>query len=161
MIYPNKPLYLLSLLGYIYRLTYYTLTTKDNIMDLIKDYDFILDCTDNFESKFLINDACVLAKKPLSHGAVVRFQGQAMTYVPGKGPCYRCVFTKPPVEGAVKNSKQIGVFGPLPGIIGNIQVFPTFKFCGGLVLHSISKKKLYVYIIRFKLEEFVFFWEKN
>ena len=109
-----------------------TFITKDNIMDLIKDYDFILYCTDNFESKFLINDACVLAKKPYSHGAVVRFQGQAMTYVPGKGPCYRCVFTKPPVEGAVKNSKQIGVFCPLPGIIGNIQVLECVKYLLGI-----------------------------
>lgn len=111
---------------------YNTFITPDNILDIIKDYDFILDCTDNFESKFLINDACVIAKKPFCHAAVIRFQGQVMTYVPGRGPCYRCVFGKVPEKGAVKNSKQIGVFGPLPGLIGNFQVIECVKYLLGI-----------------------------
>lgn len=109
-----------------------TFINADNIIGIISDYDFILDCTDNFESKFLINDACVLAKKPFCHGAVIRFNGQVMTYVPGKGPCYRCVFGSVPTPGSVPNSKQIGVFGPLPGIIGNFQVIECVKYLLGI-----------------------------
>ena len=69
--------------------TYREFVTSENIMDLIKDYDFIIDGTDNFPAKFLINDACVMAKKPFSHAGIIRFKGQLMTYVPGEGPCYR------------------------------------------------------------------------
>lgn len=76
--------------------TYREFVTSENIMDLIKDYDFIIDGTDNFPAKFLINDACVMAKKPFSHAGIIRFKGQLMTYVPGEGPCYRCVFKNPP-----------------------------------------------------------------
>lgn len=75
--------------------TYHTFVTSENILDLIKDYDFVIDGTDNFPAKFLINDACVMAKKPFSHAGIIRFQGQLMTYVPGQGPCYRCVFKEP------------------------------------------------------------------
>ncbi len=71
---------------------YETTVTAANIMNLIADYDFILDASDNFETKFLINDACVLAGKPFSHAGVIRFTGQLMTWVPGQGPCYRCIF---------------------------------------------------------------------
>ena len=76
--------------------TYREFITSDNIMDIIKDYDFVIDETDNFPAKFLINDACVMAKKPFSHAGIIRFKGQLMTYVPGEGPCYRCVFKNPP-----------------------------------------------------------------
>ena len=72
--------------------TYREFITSDNIMDIIKDYDFVIDGTDNFPAKFLINDACVMAKKPFSHAGIIRFKGQLMTYVPGEGPSYRCVF---------------------------------------------------------------------
>ena len=68
--------------------TYQTFVDSETIMDLIKDYDFIIDGTDNFPAKFLINDACVMAKKPFSHAGILRLQGQLMTYVPGEGPCY-------------------------------------------------------------------------
>ena len=71
-------------------ITYRTFVDSESIMDLIKDYDFIIDGTDNFPAKFLINDACVMAKKPFSHAGIIRFKGQLMTYVPGEGPCYRC-----------------------------------------------------------------------
>lgn len=77
-------------------ITYREFVTSENIMDLIKDYDFIIDGTDNFPAKFLINDACVMAKKPFSHAGIIRFKGQLMTYVPDEGPCYRCVFKDPP-----------------------------------------------------------------
>ena len=69
--------------------TYREFVTSENVMELIKDYDFIIDGTDNFPAKFLINDACVMAGKPFSHAGIIRFKGQLMTYVPGEGPCYR------------------------------------------------------------------------
>ena len=89
-------------------ITYHTFVTSENIMDLIKDYDFIIDGTDNFPAKFLINDACVMAKKPFSHAGIIRFKGQLMTYVPGEGPCYRCVFKNPPPKDAVKYLLGVG-----------------------------------------------------
>ena len=85
--------------------TYRTFVTSENIMELIKDYDFVIDGTDNFPAKFLINDACVMARKPFSHAGIIRFQGQLMTYVPGQGPCYRCVFKNPPPKDAVPTCK--------------------------------------------------------
>ena len=93
--------------------TYRTFVTSENIMELIADYDFIIDGTDNFPAKFLINDACVMAGKPFSHAGIIRFQGQLMTYVPGEGPCYRCVFKNPPPKDAVPTCKQAGVIGSL------------------------------------------------
>ena len=88
-------------------ITYRTFVTSENIMDLIKDYDFIIDGTDNFPAKFLINDACVMAKKPFCHAGIIRFKGQLMTYVPGEGPCYRCVFKNPPPKDAVPVNRQV------------------------------------------------------
>lgn len=83
--------------------TYHTFVTSENILDLVKEYDFIIDGTDNFPAKFLINDACVMAKKPFSHAGIIRFKGQLMTYVPGEGPCYRCVFKNPPPKDGSSN----------------------------------------------------------
>ncbi|MFC2145378.1 ThiF family adenylyltransferase, partial [Actinomycetota bacterium] len=80
----------------------------DNILDLVKDYDFIIDGTDNFPSKFLINDACVMAKKPFSHGGILGFNGQTMTYTPGN-TCYRCVFNELPPKNIIPNCTQAGV----------------------------------------------------
>lgn len=105
--------------------------TASNIMALIRDYDFILDATDNFESKFLINDACILAKKPFSHAGIIRFKGQLMTYVPEKGPCYRCVFKNPPPQGAVPTCKQAGVLGAVGGVIGSLQATEALKYILG------------------------------
>ena len=101
--------------------TYREFITSENIMDIIKDYDFVIDGTDNFPAKFLINDACVMAKKPFSHAGIIRFKGQLMTYVPGEGPCYRCVFKNPPPKDAVPTCKQAGVIGAMGGVIGSLQ----------------------------------------
>lgn len=111
--------------------TYHTFVTSENIMDLIKDYDFIIDGTDNFPAKFLINDACVMAKKPFSHAGIIRFQGQLMTYVPGEGPCYRCVFKNPPPKDAVPTCKQAGVIGAMGGVIGSLQAMEAIKYILG------------------------------
>ncbi len=111
--------------------TYHTFVDSSNIMDLIKDYDFILDGTDNFPAKFLINDACVMAEKPFSHAGIIRFQGQLMTYVPGEGPCYRCVFQSPPPKDAVPTCKQAGVIGAMGGVIGSLQAMEAIKYIIG------------------------------
>ena len=111
--------------------TYHEFISSYNILDIIKDYDFILDGTDNFPAKFLINDACVMAKKPFCHAGIIRFRGQLMTYVPGAGPCYRCVFKNPPPKDAVPTCKQAGVIGAMAGVIGCLQALEAVKFITG------------------------------
>lgn len=111
--------------------TYRTFVNSSNILDLIKDYDFIIDGTDNFPAKFLINDACVMAGKPFSHAGIIRFKGQLMTYVPGQGPCYRCVFKEPPPKDAVPTCKQAGVVGTMGGVIGSLQAMEAVKYLTG------------------------------
>lgn len=111
--------------------TYRTFVDSHNIMDLISGYDFVLDGTDNFPAKFLINDACVLAKKPFSHAGIIRFQGQLLTYVPGEGPCYRCVFQTPPPPEAVPTCRQAGVIGAMGGVIGSLQAMEAIKYIIG------------------------------
>lgn len=105
-----------------------------NILDIIKDqdYDFIIDGTDNFPAKFLINDACVLSGKPFSHAGIIRFYGQTMTYLPGEGPCYRCIFKDPPPPDAVPTCSQAGVLGVMGGIIGTIQATEAIKYILGI-----------------------------
>ncbi|MDD6480769.1 MAG: thiazole biosynthesis adenylyltransferase ThiF [Lachnospiraceae bacterium] len=111
--------------------TYRTFVDSSNIMELIQDYDFIIDGTDNFPAKFLINDACVMAEKPFSHAGIIRFKGQLMTYVPGEGPCYRCVFKNPPPKDAVPTCKQAGVIGAMGGVIGSLQAMEAVKYIIG------------------------------
>ncbi len=114
--------------------TYKEWVSSANIRDIIKDrdYDFIIDGTDNFPAKFLINDASVLMGKPFSHAGIIRFQGQTMTYVPGKGPCYRCIFENPPPPDKVPTCKQAGVLGVMGGIIGTIQATEAIKYILGI-----------------------------
>ncbi len=102
----------------------------DNISGVIKDYDFIIDGTDNFAAKFLINDACVFASKPFSHGGILRFEGQTMTYLPGEA-CYRCVFTAPPPQGSVPSCSQAGILGSVAGMLGTIQATEALKYLIG------------------------------
>ena len=111
--------------------TYRIFVNASNIRELIRDYDFIIDGTDNFPAKFLINDACVLEKKPFVHAGIIRFQGQVMTYVPNEGPCYRCVFKNPPPNDAIPTCKQAGVIGAMAGTIGTLQAMETIKYIVG------------------------------
>lgn len=97
------------------------------IGELIAGFDFVIDATDNFAAKFLINDACVLAGKPFSHGGILRFDGQTMTVRPGTSPCYRCIFPEPPPEELLLPCSRAGVLGVLPGIIGIIQATEALK----------------------------------
>lgn len=111
--------------------TYNELADSHNILDIIKDqdYDFIIDGTDNFPAKFLINDACVLAKKPFTHGGIIRFQGQLTTYIPDNGtPCYRCIFQSPPPAGVVPTCREAGVLGVMGGVIGTLQATEALKY---------------------------------
>jgi thiazole biosynthesis adenylyltransferase ThiF len=112
--------------------TYHKFVDSSNIRELIRDYDFIIDGTDNFPAKFLINDACVMEKKPFSHAGIIRFKGQLMTYVPGQGPCYRCVFKNPPPKDAVPTCKQAGVIGAMGGVIGSLQAMEAIKYIVGV-----------------------------
>ena len=104
---------------------------SDNALDIIKDYDFIVDGTDNFPVKFLINDACVMAGKPFSHGGILRFEGQTFTHLPGTA-CYRCLFKSPPPADAVPTCSQAGVLGAIAGMLGTIQAAETLKYLTGV-----------------------------
>jgi molybdopterin/thiamine biosynthesis adenylyltransferase len=102
-----------------------------NIAEVIAGYDFVVEGCDNFATKFLVNDACVLAKKPFSHAGMLRFEGQTFTYVPGHR-CYRCLFRAPPPAGSVPNCADAGILGMLPGTLGSIQATEAVKWILGL-----------------------------
>jgi len=102
-----------------------------NILDLMKDYDIVVDGTDNFPTRYLINDACVMLKKPLVSGAILRFEGQVTTILPGEGHCYRCLFEEPPPAGLVPSCQEAGVLGVLPGVIGALQATEVLKLIIG------------------------------
>jgi len=114
------------------KINIYNEISSQNISEIISQYDFVIDATDNFETKFLINDACVIAKKPFSHAGIVGLQGQTMTYVPEKSCCYRCVFKQPPPKDCVVTCAQAGVLGAAAGIIGTIQATEAIKYILGV-----------------------------
>lgn len=103
----------------------------DNIASLLEGYDFVIDGTDNFAAKFLINDACVLADKPYSHAGILRFDGQLITVLPKRTACYRCVFTAPPPPNAVPSCSQAGVLGVVAGVVGCLQATEALKYLLG------------------------------
>lgn len=103
----------------------------DNVLQLFAPYDVVLDGTDRFGTRYLTNDACVILRKPLASAAIHRFEGQAMTYVPDRGPCYRCLFPAPPADGLVPNCAEAGVLGVLPGVMGTIQATEAIKLIVG------------------------------
>ena len=111
--------------------TYKELIRADNIMDIIGEYDFVIDGTDNFATKFLINDACVFGKIPFSHGGILRYDGQTMTVNPRESACYRCVFNEPPPPDAVPSCSEAGVLGAIAGMLGTIQATEALKFFTG------------------------------
>jgi molybdopterin/thiamine biosynthesis adenylyltransferase/rhodanese-related sulfurtransferase len=105
---------------------------QSNVLDIFAGYDIILDGTDNFATRYLINDACVLLGKPNAHGSIFRFEGQATTFVPGEGPCYRCLFPTPPPPELAPSCAEAGVLGLLPGTIGIIQATEVAKLILGI-----------------------------
>jgi molybdopterin/thiamine biosynthesis adenylyltransferase len=107
---------------------YHRLAKADNIREIIRQYDFVIDAADNFAAKFLINDACFFEKKPFSHAGVLRFDGQLITVLPGETTCYRCIFNAPPPAGVMPPSSQSGLLGVLPGVIGTLQATEAIKY---------------------------------
>jgi len=105
--------------------------TDENAESIVKEYDFVVDCSDNYETKLLINDVCVKLQIPYSHGAVVAMKGEVMTYLPGTA-CYRCAFDTPPEDGSLPTSAQIGVLGSVAGIVGSIQATEAIKYLIGM-----------------------------
>jgi molybdopterin/thiamine biosynthesis adenylyltransferase len=112
--------------------TYYEWVRAANIRQMIRDYDFVIDGTDNFVAKFLINDACVLERKPFSHGGILQFNGQTMTVRPWESACYRCVFRGVPPKGVVPSCSEAGVLGVVAGMLGTIQAAEALKFITGV-----------------------------
>ncbi|PYO44106.1 MAG: molybdenum cofactor biosynthesis protein MoeB [Gemmatimonadetes bacterium] len=109
-----------------------TRLTSENALDIIRDFDVVADGTDNFPTRYLVNDACVLLDKPNVYGSIFRFEGQASVFHARRGPCYRCLYSEPPPPGLVPSCAEGGVLGVLPGIIGSIQAMETIKLILGV-----------------------------
>jgi sulfur-carrier protein adenylyltransferase/sulfurtransferase len=105
--------------------------TSENIMEIIKDYDLVVDGCDNFPTRYLVNDACVLTGTPNVHGSIFQFEGQATVFYPGKGPCYRCLYPEPPPAEMAPSCAEAGVLGVLPGLIGVIEALEAVKIILG------------------------------
>jgi adenylyltransferase/sulfurtransferase len=111
---------------------YETRLTSENALDIVRDYDLVVDGTDNFATRYLVNDACVLLGKPNVYGSIFRFEGQASVFATADGPCYRCLYPEPPPPGMVPSCAEGGVLGVLPGLVGLIQATETLKLLLGI-----------------------------
>ncbi|MGC9198949.1 MAG: molybdopterin-synthase adenylyltransferase MoeB [Acidobacteriaceae bacterium] len=109
-----------------------TMLTSANAIEIFKDYDVIADGTDNFQTRYLVNDACVLTGKPNAYGSIFRFEGQASVFATEQGPCYRCLYPEPPPPGLVPSCAEGGVLGILPGLVGIIQATEVIKLILGI-----------------------------
>ena len=123
--------------------TYETSLTSKNALDLFRGYDVIVDGTDNFPTRYLVNDACVLLRKPNAYGSIFRFEGQASVFAFPGGPCYRCLYPEPPPPGLVPSCAEGGVLGVLPGVIGMIQATETIKLILGTGNPLVGRLLLY------------------
>ncbi|MFW6182006.1 MAG: HesA/MoeB/ThiF family protein [Spirochaetota bacterium] len=112
--------------------TYTQWVHAENIADLVGQYDFVIDGTDNFAAKYLVNDACYLQKVPYSHAGILRFDGQLITVLPDRTACFRCIFPTPPPPGAVPTCAQAGVLGVLAGTVGTLQATEALKYILGI-----------------------------
>ncbi len=120
-----------------------TALTSENALDILKDYDIVVDGTDNFPTRYLVNDACVLLGKPNVYGSIFRFEGQATVFAYQGGPCYRCLYPEPPPPGLVPSCAEGGVLGILPGTIGLIQATETVKLILGIGEPLVGRLLLY------------------
>ena len=112
--------------------THNTAITSENALDIFRAYDVIVDGTDNFPTRYLVNDACVLTGKPNVYGSIFRFDGQASVFYAREGPCYRCLYPEPPPPNLIPSCAEGGVLGVLPGVIGTIQATETIKLIAGV-----------------------------
>ena len=119
--------------------TYETKLTSQNALDILREYDIVVDGTDNFPTRYLVNDACVLLGKPNVYGSIFRFEGQATIFGYPGGPCYRCLYPEPPPPGLVPSCAEGGVLGVLPGIVGAIQAMETIKLILGSGEHLVGR----------------------
>jgi len=106
--------------------------TAQNALHIISDYDVVADGSDNFATRFLVNDACVMAAKALSHAGILRFEGQLTTILPGRGPCYRCLYPEPPPPGMVPSCQEVGILGATAGVVGLLQATEVLKLILGI-----------------------------
>ena len=123
--------YIKGINPYVTVVKHNTHLSSENAMEIMKDYDVIADGTDNFATRYLVNDTCVLLGKPNAYGSIFRFEGQASVFYAKEGPCYRCLYPEPPPPGLVPSCAEGGVLGVLPGIIGTIQAMETIKLLLG------------------------------
>ncbi|MCC6486672.1 MAG: molybdopterin-synthase adenylyltransferase MoeB [Candidatus Hydrogenedentes bacterium] len=123
--------------------TYDTRISSANAMELVRPYDIVIDGTDNFPTRYLVNDACVLLGKPNIYGSIYRFEGQVSVFAPSAGPCYRCLFAEPPPPGMVPSCAEGGVLGILPGVIGCMQATEAVKLILGIGEPLIGRLLLY------------------
>jgi len=106
--------------------------SRDNVFELVHPYDLVVDASDNFGTKYLLNDACHLNGKPLVHAGILAFSGQIMCIIPGRGPCLRCAFPEPPPPGTAPTPREAGVLGAVPGVMGSIQAAEAVKLILGV-----------------------------
>ncbi|MGI9951762.1 ubiquitin-like small modifier protein 1 [Moorellaceae bacterium AZ2] len=132
--------------------TYPFSLTSANALEVIRDYDVVINGCDNFPTRYLVNDACVLLEKPLVDGSIFRFEGQATVFLPGKG-CYRCLYPSPPPPGSVPSCAEAGVLGVLPGLVGIIQAAETLKLLLGLG-SSLAGKLLFIDALEMNFRQF-------
>ncbi|MBF0293502.1 MAG: molybdopterin-synthase adenylyltransferase MoeB [Nitrospinae bacterium] len=117
--------------------------SSSNVMDIFKDYDIIVDGCDNFPTRYLVNDACILLNKTNVHGSIFRFDGQVTVFKPKEGPCYRCLYPEPPPPGMVPSCQEAGVLGVLPGVVGTLQAVEVIKLIIGKGQPLVGKLLLY------------------
>jgi adenylyltransferase/sulfurtransferase len=120
-----------------------TALTSENALDILRDYDLVVDGTDNFPTRYLVNDACVLLGKPNVYGSIFRFEGQATVFATEGGPCYRCLYPEPPPPGLVPSCAEGGVLGILPGVVGLIQATEAVKLVLGIGEPLVGRLLLY------------------
>ncbi|MGQ0794010.1 MAG: molybdopterin-synthase adenylyltransferase MoeB [Deltaproteobacteria bacterium] len=132
--------------------TYNTRLSSENAIDIIRDYDIVVDGTDNFATRYLVNDACVLLGKPNVYGSIFRFEGQVSVFDAKRGPCYRCLYPEPPPPGLVPSCAEGGVLGILPGIIGTMQAAETIKLILGKG-NPLIGKLLFLDVMEMKIRE--------
>lgn len=132
--------------------TFDTRLTSENALEILRDFDVVLDGTDNFPTRYLVNDACVMLGKPNAYGSIFRFEGQASVFFAREGPCYRCLYREPPPPGLVPSCAEGGVLGVLPGIIGSIQALEAIKLVTGIGETLVGRLILFD-ALRFRVRE--------